>query len=131
MPPNQPGAYDRYGFRVPAVIVSPYARPNYVSHVVHDHTSILKLIETKWNLPAMTYRDANADNLLDSLDFNSAPAFLVPPTLPAPALPASIDLDTDSATTDLCTEGHPGGKIPPPGAVVSTSQASKLRIGAT
>ena len=39
-----------------------------MSHVVHDHTSILKLIETKWNLPALTYRDANADNLLDSLD---------------------------------------------------------------
>ena len=69
MPPDLPGAYDRYGFRVPAVIVSPYAKKNYVSHVVHDHTSILKLIETKWNLPALTYRDANADNLLDSLDF--------------------------------------------------------------
>ncbi len=44
------GAYDRYGFRVPTVIVSPFAKRNYVSHQVHDHTSILKLIETKWNL---------------------------------------------------------------------------------
>ena len=51
---------------------------------VHDHTSILKLIETKWNLPALTYRDANADNLLDCLDFRRPPAFLEPPTLPAP-----------------------------------------------
>ena len=58
---TQPGGYDRYGFRVPAVIVSPYARPDYVSHVVHDHTSILKLVETKWNLPALTYRDAAAE----------------------------------------------------------------------
>ena len=130
-PPDLPGAYDRYGFRVPAVIVSPYARKNYVSHVVHDHTSILKLIETKWNLPAMTFRDANASNLLDSLDFKSKPAFLKPPKLPAPGLPASVDIDKTSATTDHCTEGDPGGTIPPPEAVVPASQGSTLRIGAT
>ena len=78
--------FDYYGFRVPAVIVSPYARAGYVSHVVHDHTSILKLIETKWNLPPLTRRDQHADNLLDSLDFKSPPAFAVPPELPPPAL---------------------------------------------
>ncbi len=82
-PPDQPGRYDRYGFRVPCVIVSPYARRNYVSHVVHDHTSILKLVETKWNLPALTFRDANASNLLDSLDLTSAPGFAEPPRLPS------------------------------------------------
>jgi phospholipase C len=75
-PPNLPGAYDRYGFRVPAVIVSPYARRNYVSHHLHDHTSVLKLIETKWNIGALTYRDANASNLLDSLDLKGRPHFL-------------------------------------------------------
>ncbi|HEY2665960.1 MAG TPA: alkaline phosphatase family protein [Actinomycetota bacterium] len=85
VPPDFPGGYDRYGFRVPAVIASPWAKPNYVSHVVHDHTSILKLVETKWNLPALTYRDANASNLLDSLDLRaSAPPFLKPPALPPP-----------------------------------------------
>jgi phospholipase C len=131
VPPDQPGAYDRYGFRVPAVIVSPYARPNYVSHVVHDHTSVLKLIETKFNLGALTYRDANADNLLDSLDFLSKPAFLEPPTLPAPALPPSLDLDPSSAATDHCVEGEPGGTIPPPSAVVPASEAGNLRVGAT
>jgi phospholipase C len=81
-----PWAFDRLGFRVPAVIVSPYARPDYVSHVVHDHTSVLKLIETKWNLPPLTHRDAQADDLLDSLDLVGPPAFAVPPTLPPPAL---------------------------------------------
>lgn len=79
-----PGGYDRYGFRVPCVIVSPRARRDYVSPVVHDHTSILKLIETKWNLPALTYRDANASNLLDSVDLHGRHAFLDPPRLPAP-----------------------------------------------
>jgi phospholipase C len=54
--------------------------------VVHDHTSILKLVETKWNLPALSDRDANASNLLDTLDLDSKrPPFLVPPTLSAPA----------------------------------------------
>ncbi len=56
-PGDPPGSFDRYGFRVPSGIVSPYARKDYVSHVVHDHTSVLKLIETKWNLPALTHRD--------------------------------------------------------------------------
>ena len=74
---------------MPAIVASPYAKPNAVTNVVHDHTSVLKLIETKWNLGALTYRDANADNLLDSIDF-SAKAFMDPPTLPAPALPAAM-----------------------------------------
>ena len=82
-PTDAPGDYTRYGFRVPAAIVSPYARRDYVSHIVHDHTSILKLVETKFNLPALTARDANADNLLDSLDFDNDPAFRTPPSLPA------------------------------------------------
>ena len=47
-------ATTRYGFRVPAVIVSPYARPDCVLSEVFDHTSVLKLIEEKWNLPALT-----------------------------------------------------------------------------
>jgi phospholipase C len=106
VPPDRPGGYDRYGFRVPAVVVSPFARKHYVSHVVHDHTSILKLVETKWNLPALTFRDANADNLLDSLDLDARPAFLEPPDLPAPGLAAS-------GGASICTAGHPGGAIPP------------------
>jgi phospholipase C len=39
-----PGGYDRYGFRVPFVVVSPWARPNYASRIVQDHTSILRFI---------------------------------------------------------------------------------------
>ena len=107
--PNQPGRFDRYGFRVPTVVVSPYAKKNYVSHVVHDHTSILKLVETKWNLPAMTYRDANADNMLDSVDLHSPPAFLQPPALPAA---------NDNAQTRACMASGPG-QIPPAGAVTN------------
>jgi len=88
-----------------------------VSHTVYDHTSILKLIETKWNLPAMTYRDANANDMLDCLDLTS-PAFAQPPTLPA------------AGAVGTCTPGNPGGPIPPPAAVVPASTAG-LRVGAT
>ena len=79
-----PVTYDRYGFRVPAVIVSPYARPDFVLHDVLDHTSVLKLIEEKWNLPPLTRRDAAAVSPLGALDLDAPPAFLTPPDLPAP-----------------------------------------------
>ena len=92
--------------------MSPYAKKNYVSHVTHDHTSVLKLIETKWNLGAMTYRDANADNLLDSVDFKKKPAFLHPPKLSKSAL-------ARDGATKACTPGDPGGPIPPANAVVA------------
>jgi phospholipase C len=81
-----PHRYDRYGFRVPAAIVSPYARPGYVCSEVFDHTSVLKLVEEKWNLPALTARDAAAQAPLGALDFDNAPAFLEPPALPEPSL---------------------------------------------
>ena len=90
--------------------MSPYAKRNYVSHVTHDHTSVLKLVETKWNLGALTYRDANADNLLDSLEpARAARRSSQPPVLPPPAL---------DVAPDTCTPGDPGGPIPPPDAVV-------------
>jgi phospholipase C len=81
-----PPRYDRYGFRVPAVLVSPYARPDYVCSEVLDHTSVLKLVEQKWNLPPLTARDAAAISPLSALDPTGPPAFLEPPSLPKPAL---------------------------------------------
>ncbi len=108
---DPPGpVFNRYGFRVPSGIVSPFARENYVSEVVHDFTSILKLVETKWNLPALTYRDANADNLLDSVDLTSPPAFLTPPTLATPI---------DPTIADACLSTGPG-TIPPPSYVTTS-----------
>ena len=84
---DAPGGYDRYGFRVPAVVVSPYARPDFVSSTVYDHTSALKMIEEKWNLPPLTRRDAAATAPWEMLDFAGPPAFLDPPVLPRPAIP--------------------------------------------
>jgi phospholipase C len=83
---DEPLRYDQYGIRVPAVVVCPYARPNCVLSDVFDHTSVLKLVEEKWNLPALTRRDAAAMSPMGALDLGAPPAFLTPPSLPEPAL---------------------------------------------
>ena len=80
-PTSEPGTFDRYGIRVPMVVVSPFSKPHFVSHRIHDHTSILRFIETRFDLPALTVRDANTDPPLEFFDFEN-PAFLTPPVLP-------------------------------------------------
>ena len=72
------------GVRIPMIVISPYARAGYVSHVVQEHTAITRFIETVFGLPALTSRDANSDALLDMFDFDCSPAFLTPPAA-APA----------------------------------------------
>ena len=109
--PAGESAYDgfgRYGFRVPFAVVSPWARRHHVSHRVYDHTSILKLVETKWNLPALTFRDANATAMLDMLDLRR-PSFASPPEL---AQPLAV---TDPSALSCSVTGP--GTIPPPGSV--------------
>ena len=113
IPPNTDGGrtftgFHQYGFRVPCVVVSKWARPNYVSHNVFDHTSICALVEAKWNLAAMTRRDANANNMLDMLDLTT-PAFKTPPALKPPKV------DTDPGVLTCSITGP--GTIPPPGSV--------------
>lgn len=76
------GAFDRTGFRVPFIVVSPYARPHFVSHAVYDHTSITRFIEARFGLPAMTARDANATPPMELFDFEH-PAFTTPPDIAA------------------------------------------------
>jgi phospholipase C len=63
-----------------------------VTDVVHDHTSVLATIEAQWNLPALTYRDANATTLADFLD-PTVLSFPHAPTLAAPANPTPGLLD--------------------------------------
>jgi phospholipase C len=58
------------GVRVPLVAISPWARRHHVSHVQHEHTSITRLIELTFGVPALTKRDANSDALLDLFDFD-------------------------------------------------------------
>lgn len=88
-----PGEYDRYGFRVPMITVSPFAKKHHVSHRVYDHTSIVRFIESRFKLPAMTKRDANAEVPWDMFDFENPP-HATPPEIPVPV--------PDQTKIDLC-----------------------------
>ena len=62
-----------YGFRVPLIVVSPYAKAKYISHTTHDFGSILKFIEMTYNLPSLGYADAYADDLSDCFNLTQSP----------------------------------------------------------
>lgn len=86
-----PGAFDRYGFRVPFLVVSPYAKKGFVTHQVYDHASVLRFVQAKHRLPALTARDANANIPYDMFDFQNPPN-LVPPSFPEPQVdPAELE----------------------------------------
>ena len=80
------------GYRVPLLIVSPFTKKNYVSHTVADETAILKLIETRFNLPSLTKRDAAQMDMTEFFDFN-APPWMTPPTPPAQNVSGSCYVD--------------------------------------
>ena len=69
------------GYRIPLTVISPFAKKNYVSHTVMDSTAILKFIEERFNLPALTKRDAAQSDMSEFFDFNN-PQWTTPPIPP-------------------------------------------------
>jgi phospholipase C len=71
-----PPKVDRWGpgGRIPAIIISPYAKKGFVDRTPYDTTSILKLIETRWNLPPLGTRDAGANDMTHAFDFTPIPS---------------------------------------------------------
>jgi phospholipase C len=93
-PPTAPDVkpeYEQRGFRVPAVLVSPFARRGHVAHATYDHTSILRLVEWRFGLEPLSQRDASAANLAAALDFSHrnlrTPTVSVPRLLVGAACP--------------------------------------------
>lgn len=84
VPEGMPGSFAERGVRVPLVVVSPWARMGHVSHRVTGATSILRFIQARFDLPALTGRDANAWPLLDLFDFSESDAG----ERPSPRLPS-------------------------------------------
>jgi phospholipase C len=70
------------GYRVPLLVVSPFTKKNYVSHTVADYTAWLKLVETRFNLPSLTKRDAAQMDMTEFFDFANVP-WATPPTPPS------------------------------------------------
>ena len=86
-PGDTVAGFNQLGSWVPVVAVSPFSKAHYVSHVVHDHTSITRFIETRYNLPSLTARDAAADPMLEFFDFSHLGGpFHNPPIFPAPTV---------------------------------------------
>src|SRR5258705_2075363 len=74
------------GLRVPALLVSAYARPGQINHTPLDYTSALRFIEENWGVPALTARDASAASLTSAFDFGAArPATVIAPGGAPPA----------------------------------------------
>jgi phospholipase C len=61
------------GFRVPLIVVSPWAKHGYISHTQHEFGSFLRLTEEVFTLPSLGTRDAVSDDLLDCFDFSQTP----------------------------------------------------------
>jgi len=80
--PDGCASFDQLGFRVPLVIVSPFAKPSYVSHEIADHASLLAFIEKRFLTDKsngqgrlhLTLRDQYANTLVDLFDFENAPS---------------------------------------------------------
>ena len=97
-PADQAAGNDgRLGFRVPCIVVSPFAPPR-VSSLELEHASVLRMIEWRWNLEPLTVRDATATNLAEVLDFSlnrlEAPQYNVPAGPfgePCPGIPGNDD----------------------------------------
>ena len=95
------GLFNVTGFRVPFTVVSPWSKPQTVVHLQGDYTAMLKLIETRFNVPALTQRDATAADLADPangfFDFSSPHLLQVPPLPTQPT----------NGTCDQRLESHP------------------------
>lgn len=74
--------FNQFGMRIPLIVASPWSKPHYVSHTPMDETSILKLIEKRFNVSSLTARDANAPDMTEFFDFTN-PHFMTPPNLAA------------------------------------------------
>jgi phospholipase C len=106
-PNDEPGGFDMYGPRVPLVVISPYAKKKFVSHHVYDHTSIVRFIEARFVIPALTNRDANAEAPWEMFDFDNPPN-QAPPVVP----PVPIDNQRMAKCFEIFGEGKP--LQPPP-----------------
>ena len=80
-PPAGPNPQIEYGFRVPAIIISPYARAGFVDHTMYSFPSLLKFVEATLGSPPLTNLDGQANNLFHAFDFSQQP---LPPLMLQP-----------------------------------------------
>jgi phospholipase C len=86
--PAQQGFAAQLGFRLPNLVISPFTRKHYVSHIPMDHTAVIKFVENLFIGPGahLTNRDAAQPDLTNFFDFTNVP-WAIPPTPPPPNAP--------------------------------------------
>ena len=112
----EPLKFDHLGIRVPLLAVSPYAKRGHVTHHVTDHTSITRFVEARFDLPALTARDANAEPPFDMFDFAH-------PDTSIPVLPDAV---INSAELRRCMQLFPS---PPKNIRVASGDEQTAVIG--
>ena len=103
IPPSGPNPQIQFGFRVPAIIISPYAMPGYVDHTMYSFPSLLKFTEDTLGLPYLSSIDPNsidgqANDMFNAFNFNQTP--LPPLTLNLRTCPAEKPYATAADDTD-------------------------------
>jgi phospholipase C len=105
-------------------VISPLARRGTVAHNTYDHTSVLRMIEWRWGLPALTPRDAAARNIAEVLNFSDPPDLTAPrrnvpavvpqacPVTAAPS-PAPVPTEHELTWTALASLAQASGFTPP------------------
>lgn len=103
------GTFDLTGFRVPVIVISPWAKPDFVSHTPRDYTAILAFIEETFAIPPLTARDIywqdpSCGNQLGCVDMNEFFDFTTPALLNAPNGQPWTQVLNSQTTTGVCDQ---------------------------
>ncbi len=118
--PPQVDAYG-YGFRVPSLVISPYARHGYVDHTQSDFTSLLRFVEVVYSLQPLAARDGLANDMTEAFDFARSPR--VPLVLPGPYVPDHYPLQPLPGTV-ITTATDTGAAMLPAVTITTTSSTT-------
>jgi phospholipase C len=99
----KPPYIDAYGegFRVPTLVISPWAKPGFIDHTQYEFSSLLRLAEDNFQLATLGHRDSQVNDMMNSFDFNQAPlpTFVEGANFVGPATPSTATTLTASAQT--------------------------------
>jgi phospholipase C len=106
VPPPQIDEYGE-GFRVPTLVLSPWAKHGFIDHTMYEFGSMLKLAEVNFNLPTLGARDVKANDMMNSFDFNQPPQSpLIEPTDFVGPAPVASTTVSSSLSTSPSTSGN-------------------------